>query len=192
MLAAATDRFLEHGYAGTRLADVAADAGVSADTIYKTFGTKIAVLKEAFDVAISQDEEPVALLERPGPQAVHAETDPRVQVRLLARGIAEQLERLRPLDDVLQQAAAVDDEAAALRADIQERQRFSAMQTFARWIDDRGGLRSGLTVADAGRTLWALASPEVHRLMRGRAGLSPARYEAWLAGVLTRELLGPG
>src|SRR3954452_2440519 len=40
IIAAAERRFLQHGYAATTIASIAAEADVSADTIYKGFGGK--------------------------------------------------------------------------------------------------------------------------------------------------------
>ena len=40
VVAVATRRFLDDGYAATTIAAVAADAGVSVETIYKIFGGK--------------------------------------------------------------------------------------------------------------------------------------------------------
>ncbi|HZG95669.1 MAG TPA: helix-turn-helix domain-containing protein, partial [Mycobacteriales bacterium] len=123
MLASARDLFLERGYPGTTIAGVARRAGVSADTVYSLFGSKPGLLKEVLDVVIGGDEEDVPVLERPGPQAVRAEKDQRRQLELFAAGITDQLERVRPMDDILRSAAAVDPAPAQLRSDLQLRQR---------------------------------------------------------------------
>lgn len=187
---AATGHFLETGYAGTSMSAIAGTAGVSADTVYKTFGSKIQLLKEVLDVAIGGDDAPVDLLDRSGPQALRDSTDQRVQVRMLAAGVTDQLERIRPLDDVLRGAAAVDREAAALRQDIQVRQRRAAMGTIVGWIAARGPLRPGLSVRRAAQVVWTLTSPEVHLLMRDTGGWSRAAYRAWLEQTVADSILG--
>lgn len=187
---AATGHFLETGYAGTSMSAIAGTAGVSADTVYKTFGSKIQLLKEVLDVAIGGDDAPVDLLDRSGPQALRDSTDQRVQVRMLAAGVTDQLERIRPLDDVLRGAAAVDREAAALREDIQVRQRRAAMGTIVGWIAARGPLRPGLSVRRAAQVVWTLTSPEVHLLMRDTGGWSRAAYRAWLEQTVADSILG--
>src|SRR5687767_5931024 len=73
---AAADLFLQQGFAGTTVAGVAARAGVSAQTVYNAFGTKAAVLKAAYDVALVGDGEPVPLAERPEVVALYAQPDP--------------------------------------------------------------------------------------------------------------------
>ena len=49
-----------------------------------------------------------------------AEPDQRRQIALFADGITAQLERVRPLDDVLRSAAAQDDEVARRLWDVSE------------------------------------------------------------------------
>ncbi len=190
LIDAASTHILEAGYASTSLAAIAGTAGVSVDTVYKTFGSKIGLLKEVLDVGIGGDDVPVPLLERAGPQALREETDQRVQVRMLAAGVTGQLERIRPLDDILRSAAAVDREAAALREDIQVRQRRTAMRTIVGWIAAHGPLRSGLSVNRAAQVVWTLTSPEVHLLMRDTGGWSEPSYRAWLEQAIADGILG--
>lgn len=187
---AAAKHFREAGYACTPLTVIAQTAGVSVDTVYKTYGSKIGLLKEVLDVAIGGDDAAVPLLERAGPQALRAETNQRTQVRMLAAGVTEQLERVRPLDDILRSAAAVDREAAALREDVQVRQRGMAMRTIVGWIAARGPLRDGLSVDGAAHVVWTLSSPEVHLLMRDIGGWSKQSYRVWLDQSITDGILG--
>ena len=156
---------------------IAAAAEVSVDTVYAVFGSKKALLKEIVDIGAGGDDEDVAVLERPDPQAMRTETDQRRQVTMLAAGITEQLERLRPIDDILLGAASVDEAAAELRADVQLRQRREAMRTVAGWIADRGPLRDEISAEDAGSILWTLASPEVHRMLRETCEWPRERYQ---------------
>ncbi len=187
---AAATHFLDTGYAGTSLAAVARTASVSTDTVYKTFGSKIGLLKAVLDVTVGADDVPLAVLDRAGPQALREETDQRAQVRMLAAGVSEQLERIRPLDDILRSAAAVDQEAAALRNDIQVRQRRAAMHTIVSWIAARGPLRDGLSEQQATQVLWTLTSPEVHLLMRDTGGWSQQSYRTWLERSVADGILG--
>ena len=189
ILAAARDLFLEQGYAAASLAQVAATAGVSADTAYKVFGSKIGLLKELLDVVVGGDDAPVALLDRPGPRQLQAEQDLRVQVRLLAQGVTRQLEAVRPVDDILRSAAAVDPEAAALRRDIQDRQRHAAMRAIASWLAQPELLRPEGRRGERADTIWALTSPELHELLRTRRRWSAARYADWLESMLLAALV---
>src|SRR4051812_47450711 len=49
ILDAARRRFLERGFAVTTVASVASDAGVSADTIYKTYGGKPGLVRAIYE-----------------------------------------------------------------------------------------------------------------------------------------------
>ena len=64
IIAVAARRFLGHGYSGTTMRAVAADAGVALPTVELAFGTKARLLKAAIDVAIAGDDEQVAMLDR--------------------------------------------------------------------------------------------------------------------------------
>ena len=191
MIESAARLFLEKGYPATTIAAVARAAGVAPDTVYSTFGNKLALLKAVLDATIAGDDSDVALLDRPGPQAVRAETDQRRQIAMFAAGMTDQLERLRPLDDALRSAVAVDAGAAQLRADLQLRQRRAAMHAVAGWIAANGPLRDELSTSEAAATLWTLTSPEVHHMLRENWRWSRPHYQRWLARTLTDTLLPP-
>lgn len=186
---AARRLFLANGYPRTTIAAVAAEAGIAADTVLHLFGSKRGLLKEVMDVVIGGDDEDVALLERPEPQAVRLETDQRKQIAGFAAGITGQLERVRPMDDILRGAAAVDADVAALRDDLQLRQRRNAMATVAGWIAARGPLRDGLDVDGAAAIVWTLTSPEVHYMLRVQWDWSADTYREWLRTTLESSLL---
>lgn len=181
--------FVEQGYPATTLTEVAAAAGVAADTVLHIFGSKKGLLKAVLDVVVGGDEAQVPVLDRPGPQAMRRETDQRRQVAMLSRGIAEQAERIQPIDDILRSAAAVDTEARALRDDLQLRQRRQAMTRVVSWIADNGDLRDGMSVEDAADIVWTMTSPEVHHLLRRQCGWDAEHYQAWLHSTLDSALL---
>lgn len=189
VLRAATALFREHGYPRTSIAAVAEAADVSPDTIYKVFGTKAALLKEVMDVAIGGDDEEIKLLDRAGPQQIMAETDQRRGLDLFAADISAQVERVRPVDDMLVSASHVDPAARRLRDDLHHRQRREAMGAVLDWIARNGPLASDRDEGAA--TLWVLTSPEVNRLLRDGWGWDEERYAAWLRTMLERSLLPP-
>jgi AcrR family transcriptional regulator len=189
VLEAAWELFQRDGYAATTLAGVASRAGVSVDTIYKTIGSKRNLLGEVLGMAVGGDEEPVAVTERPETRAVQEDPDPRRQVAAFAADVAERVARMRAVDDVMLGAAQADPDVAALRADVQHRQRRAGLTVFTDSVAEHDGLRAGLDRETAAATAWVLASPEVHRLLRDGWGWSQERYAAWLADSLARTLL---
>jgi AcrR family transcriptional regulator len=58
-MGAAKEMFVTRGYAQTTIPAVAAQAGVSIETVYKAFGTKAGLAKAVFDVAVVGDDGPV-------------------------------------------------------------------------------------------------------------------------------------
>jgi len=189
ILDAAQKLFGDHGYAATTVEAIAGAAGVATDTIYATFANKAGVLHALLDVRVGGDDLPVALLDRPGPQAVRAEPTQRRQLAGFAADVAAILERARPVDDIMRGAAAADAEIAALRAKMQ-RVRFENMRKLAGWLAEKGGFRGGIDSEVAAGIIWTVASPEVHGLLRRERGWSYERYVEWLADTLIRTLIG--
>jgi AcrR family transcriptional regulator len=64
VLAAAGACFEESGWAGTTVAAVAKRAGVAVETVYSGFGSKKQLLRQAIDVAVVGDTDPVPLAQR--------------------------------------------------------------------------------------------------------------------------------
>ena len=189
ILDAAQKLFGDHGYAATTVEAIAGAAGVATDTIYATFANKAGVLHALLDVRVGGDDLPLALLDRPGPQAVRAEPTQRRQLAGFAADVAAILERARPVDDIMRGAAAADPEIAALRAKMQ-RVRFENMRKLAGWLAEKGGFRGGIDSEVAAGIIWTVASPEVHGLLRRERGWSYERYVEWLADTLIRTLIG--
>ena len=188
MLDAAQRLFAARGYAASTMEAIASEAGVAVDTIYSGFGSKRGVLSSLLDVRVGGDDEPIDLLDRPGPQAVRREPDQKRQIAAFAGDITAIVERVRPVDDIIRGAAAVDSEVAVLRSRIQE-SRYEGMRQFVTWLAANGPLRRGMTDADAAAIVWTLTSPEVHRLLRSERGWTEERYKEWLAETLRRTLL---
>jgi AcrR family transcriptional regulator len=65
VLSAAVARFGSRGWSATGMRDVAAEAGVSVETVYATVGSKAGLLLAAIDVGVVGDVEPVPLAQRP-------------------------------------------------------------------------------------------------------------------------------
>jgi AcrR family transcriptional regulator len=186
ILDAAGARFVERGYAGTTIAAIAADASTAAETVYATFGSKVALLGELVREAARGDGK-AEILEQEGPQRVAAETDQREQLRLFAEDVAARLERVGPLLRVLASAAASEPALAELYHGLHEA-RLRNLRTLPAALARNGPLRvDEETAAD---TIWALASPEAHGLLTGVHGWPRERYTAWLADSLAAVMLG--
>ena len=95
-----------------------------------------------------------------------------------------------PTYDVMKSAARTEPDVARLLVDMQA-YRFSNIATIPKRLDALGALRSELSIDDAARTIWALASPEVRQMLLTFAGWSVKRYRTWLEGTLVAVLLPP-
>src|SRR4051794_859643 len=161
ILAAARERFLTEGYAGTTIAAVAGDAGTAAETVYANFRTKPALL-EAVVRAAAGGEESTAIAVQPGPRAAAAAADPREQLRRFAADVVVRLERVGPLLRVLGAAEAADPGLAELHERVQSL-RLEGLRAVSAALARVGAL--AVPEEEAADTVWALASPDLHDLL---------------------------
>ncbi|HWH66020.1 MAG TPA: hypothetical protein VNS99_07970, partial [Gaiellales bacterium] len=101
--------------------------------------------------------------------------------------------RRRPLRagqimEVIRAAAPGDAEIGALWQRIETEFHANQRQVIES-LHRKHALRKGLGVAAATDILWALNHPGVYQSLVGDRGWSPARYERWLTGILTSQLL---
>ena len=108
MLEAARRLFLQHGYATTTVGVVAAEAGVSVETVYKAFANKAGLVKAVFDVAVAGDDEPIPLLQREFVRANMAEPDPRKKLLAYGEHMTKVAPATCPIQLVVRAAAATD------------------------------------------------------------------------------------
>jgi AcrR family transcriptional regulator len=160
---AATRLFLEDGYVDTTVAAIAAEAGVAVQTLYLSFGSKMAILRAAHDVAVVGDDAPIPVLERPWVGELHAEPDGRRALRLVIENGLQIIERVTPIMGVIQ-AAAADADVAALLDDVTAG-RLITQQAFARELAAKKGFKRSLPSEDVADLLYALLSPDLYRLL---------------------------
>ncbi len=188
VLSAAHRQFVERGYAATTIAGVAADAGVSVETVYKAFRNKPTLAKATFDVAAVGDDEPIPMLQRESVRRNMAEPDPRKKLRAYADDLARRAPRMGPLLLVLRDAAATDTAAAAVWAQLQQ-ERLTGMTVFAKHLRDGGHLREGVSWQEARDVLWTHNSVELWDLLVRQRGWSLQRYGTWIGHQLVAALL---
>jgi len=180
----ARGRFLSQGFTATTVAEVAADAGVSAESVYKWFGSKAGLLKAVWDRSLA------------GTGPTHAEQrsdagsreapDGAAVIRNWARLAAEVGAVGDPVHRVVERAALVDAEAAELYAAI-ERERAARMEHNAAYLIDRGYLRDDVT-AEQARDVLLLYTTFYERLVSG-AGWTPEQFSAFVERGLAAHLL---
>ena len=187
IIEAATRLFTEHGYPATTIEAIAEAAEMPLPTVYRLFGSKRALLAAVLDTAFGGDDEPIAFGDRPDVRAARAEPDPAAMVDAFARIAADFMARSSALQHVLATAAQVDPEAAELLAEIR-RQRLTGQSRIVDALRAAGALDPGLHTAEAADIVYALLSPDVHRILTIERSWSADRYQAWVARSL-RTLL---
>jgi AcrR family transcriptional regulator len=185
ILEAAGRVFELHGFAGTRIEDVAARAGVAVPTVYKVFTNKANLLVHAVnqamvghDAAIDEQEWFTEQLDEP---------DPVRQLQLIARNARRIYERAGELLTVMRAAAPLDPQLAQAWDAIAVQRRERSRRT-ARSLHIKAATRARHPRNDTAATLFALTEPELFTTFVD-ADRSPDRYEAWLGDVLVRSLL---
>jgi len=186
ILDAASELFLERGYARTTMKDIADRAGVARDTVHAVFGSKARVLTALIDIRLVPDNSVENVTEQPHVRAIKDEVDQRKQIELLARWLAGLSTQLRPVFEILRTASAVEPEMADVFHEM-DRFRLANMHTYAKWIAARGPLR--VSVRKAGEVIWTLASPDVARMLCDELGWTEAQHARWLVDTLTPTLL---
>jgi AcrR family transcriptional regulator len=183
---AAERRFLRDGYAVTTIAAIAADAGVSVDTIYKSFGGKPGLVRAIRSRALG-GEGAVPAEERS--DALHdGDQDPRTIVKAWGALTAEVAPRVAPILLLIRSAAATDAEAVVLLEEM-DADRLRRMTGNARRLRDAGHLRRGVTLARAADVLWTYSAPELYELLVLRRGWHPNRYGRFVADAMIDALL---
>ena len=184
---AARDLFERDGYRPTTIAAIAAHAGVSAESVYKGFGTKAALAKKVFDLALAGDDDPVPVAERPAMLAVRDEPDARRKIALFAAGLAQRQARSADVTILIRDGRHVDDSLAPIWAKLRD-EGLTGMTALGRHLLETGQLRSGLDLDEVRDVLWNyLAIDHYERLVLSQ-GWPLDRYERWLAEAITSAL----
>jgi AcrR family transcriptional regulator len=184
---AARTRFLADGYSGTTIADIAREAGVAVQSVYKAGTSKAALLQLVIDAAVAGDDADVKVLDRDPFRAVVDEPDPVRQVEMIAALIASTQERSAAVQVLFRQAAAIDETIAAnLDAELARRH-----ATFAALIAAIPEDRLRHSHEESTDLAWAIGSSEVFLLLRTRRDWDADHYLDSMTRVLVDVLLTP-
>ena len=179
--------FTEHGYPATTIDAIAEAADTPLPTLYRLFGSKRALLAAVLDTAFGGDDQPIAFADRPAVRAARAEPDPAKMVDAFARIVAEFMQRSSAILHVLATAAQVDPDAAELLAQIR-RQRHTGQSRIVMALESTGTLDPDLDTSEAADIVYALLSPDVHRILTLERGWPADRYQQWIARSLSTLL----
>ena len=185
VLDAAGRCFLERGFAGTTMKDIATAAGVSVPTVFAQ-GGKAALLLACVDRALVGDDEAAPLLARELFVRLAEGPDKNAKLAALRAIAADRGPAVMPMMRAFEAAAGADPELRGSWAEYEAR-RLTDVRALAAMFGP--WLRPGLDVDEAGEIWWALFGLETtDRLLRDR-GWTPERYGEWLADAVDRLLL---
>lgn len=173
--------FVERGWAATTMSAVASAAGLTRQTVYQQFDSKLSLLDACIDLALSDGANtPVRKL--PG-YIKMGEGSLENRLAAGASWLRGAHERSATIQHVLDEAAVVDDVAAAR---LEERE-------LTRWDEVRwaSGLILGSPPTDAVvDAMWMLTSRSVWLRLTRQRGWTPEQWEGWFIRHANEELRG--
>lgn len=185
VVATASALFAARGFAGTTVAAVAAEAEVSPETIYKSFGGKAGLVREIWQDALAgvgpdhaeRRADAISASTATGPEIIEGWV--RLGLEVAPRAVA--------VLALVRAAAEVDAEAAGLLDEI-ESGRAERMLHNARALHDAQHLRGDLSVEHA-RDLLLMFSADFYDRLVVRAGWDVEDYVATVTRTMTAALL---
>lgn len=186
ILYAAERQFLERGYSATTVFSIAREAGVSAETVYKSVGGKAELVGAIYERELAGRRQ-ATVYERSDAMREH-ETNARKILGYWAGLIAELAPDLNPIRLLMRSAAEGDPDLAKV-LEKSDKERLDRMRHNARFLARRGYLRAGVTAADAADVLWTCTSAEFYELLVQHRGWSLRRFERFVDDLLVAALL---
>jgi AcrR family transcriptional regulator len=186
VLRAAHDLFVAQGYGRTTMADIAAAADVSVETVYAAFKNKATLLHHVWDITIGGDDEEVVFHERPEVKAMRAEPDLRKRLMLHAQFSTTTARRITPFLLALHGAAATEASAAEMLDEIGQ-QRLAGMTVMAREAAATGQL--AVSEEECRDLIWAMTDGMLWNRLVNERGWSDDRFADWMGRVWVAMLV---
>lgn len=179
VLRAAHDLFVEQGYGGTTIDQVAERAGVSKPTVFTAVGNKATLLKVVRDVAMAGDDQPRTVTARDDVAAIAAAGDLDRATVLAARHVGRVNAGYHELHEVIRGASGTDPAVAELWETAEAERHAGAGHLLARLH-----ARPTMPPSRAQDLLWLLMAPDSYHRLVVRRGWSRPAYERWLAAEI--------
>ena len=184
VILAARELFERDGFRPTTIAAIAAHAGVSAESVYKGFGSKAALAKAVFDLVIAGDDEPVSVAERPAMQAMRDEPDVRRKIAMFAEGLAQRQARSARVQILIRNGRHVDDSLAPIWVKLND-EGLGGMTMLGRHLLQTGQLRDGIDLDEVRDVLWNYLAIDTYERLVLIQGWPLERYSQWLTRAVT-------
>lgn len=182
---AATELFLQHGYANTTLAAVADRAGVAERTVYLRFETKARLFQRVIEAGTVGDTDSTPLPEREW--SIRAMSAPTLQDRIaaFAEGVADMHERLGPLMAVNGEVEA-SEPSVRVSANAARMATVEFLQAFWGCAARDGLLTEGADVPWLVEVTATVSAAETRLLITRTFGWERDPYREWLVRTWTR------
>ncbi len=178
---AARDLFTERGFAGTTVSSIAERAGVSAPTVYATYGSKGAIVRALltqFEVDADADE---------WWARIEAEDDPRRKLAAFAQWSSALFSSSKAVIAAAQGAAS--DPAIVELRDQGNDHRRQGLKSLLASLTKAHALRPDLSARQALDRAWILTGVELYLAATDGCGWTDSQYAEWLTTLLHNELL---
>jgi AcrR family transcriptional regulator len=185
VLDAAGRCFLAKGYAATTMKDVAAEAGVSVQTVFGQ-GSKAALLLACVDRAVVGDDEESPLAQRESFLRLVQAPDRATKLAAVRELVLRYVPEAVPILQVFAGAAAGDPEIAEAWAEY-ERRRLSDQRIMIASFEPE--LRDGLDVERATDIAWGVFTHALVANLMGVRGWTLEQYADFLVDAIERLLL---
>ncbi len=180
--AAARALFLAHGWAGTRVRDVAREAQVSEPTVYAAYGNKTGLALALVD-SLDGPADP----SRARAELEAAGDDPVNQLRAMVAFDRRLFEGGADVIVLLREAGRSEPDLAAAYEEGRARGDRMRRATFSRWPADC--FRNGVDPDSAADIFAALSNADVYRVLTSERGWPADCVETWWLDALARLVL---
>lgn len=190
MIQAAHRLFVEHGYAATSIRQIADEARVGEQTVYRVFDNKAALLREVLLATVSGGT-PASVAREMGDfmASVGAEQTPSERIRVVAAWSASVYQRgAADLEEVVFAGAAADPRVEDL-AHYMKEQRYGDIRALVPAVAGDAGPPRGMTFDDIADYIYAVWSSPVYRMLVTDRGWSLEKYIDWCVLMVERMFL---
>lgn len=183
ILTSARTLFLDRGYAGVTIAEIAGAAEVAVPTVYSSVGNKPGILATLMEPAVTDAAVASTLA------AVEASDDPRDVIELTAEGTRLTHERHWDLVYDLFYKDPPGEPAVKAVVDRGHDDYIQALTKVAERLAALDALLPGISREDAVDVLWFHVGPHAWQTLVGERGWTFDRAQAWIARSACQALL---
>lgn len=181
--------FVANGYASTSIREIAAEARVSEQTVYRLFSDKPALLREVVLTAVGGPEDPTVARQSRMMDQLSELDSPVERLAAVAEWVGESYGRgLAELEHVVWAAAPTDDRVAEL-AEFMATQRYEDTRSLVLAVFGSSLKAEGVSVDDVIDYIYAVESSPVFRVLVTERGWTTEKYVQWFVRLVQRMFL---